>query len=262
MINIEKVDELFNKYLDTYDNQDDLGFDLKVVHTLNVVKNAKMITEAMGLDEEDIELAVLIAYLHDIGRFEELKRLNGFESVKNDHALYASKALFENNLIREFIEDNTYDNIIKKAIENHNKLSIESGLSERELLHAKIIRDADKLDNFRVKKEEEIEEIFPGKIKTIEEFNNSLISDKVYQNMLNKECVDIRDRIYPLDYWLCILAFVYDLNFKETFMIVKENDYMNVLIDRFNYNNIDTKEKMERIRLVLNDFIDMKTRTR
>ena len=38
--------------------------------------------------------------------------------------------------------------------------------------------------------------------------------------------------------------------------LVKENDYINALIDRFQYNNIDTKVKMEEIRNILNNFLD------
>lgn len=50
-------------------------------------------------------------------------------------------------MIKNFIEDCQYYEIIKKSIENHSRLAIEKGLNERELLHSKIIRDADKLDN-------------------------------------------------------------------------------------------------------------------
>ena len=170
--------------------------------------------------------------------------------------MYGSKILFEEGLIRSFIEDNKYDNIIKKAVENHNKKQIESGLSEKELLHAKIIRDADKLDNYRVKKEEKIEAIFPGQVNSIEEMENSKISDKVYETILNKKLIDIKDRIYPLDYWLCILAFVFDMSYPVTFKMMQENDYINIVIDRFNYKNEDTKSKMTTIRNLINGFIE------
>lgn len=255
-MNIDKTKDIFTSYVNQYNNQSDLGFKLKVVHTMHVVENARTIAEKLNLSKEDIDLAQLIAYLHDIGRFDELQRLKKFDSVGNDHALYASNILFHNNLIREFIQTNEYDNIIKKAIENHNKFKIEPGLKDKELLHAKIIRDADKLDNFRVKVEEPIESIFPNRIKTIDEFNNSHISDKVYESILKNECVNIRDRVYPLDYWICILAFIFDLNFKETMIIVKEKDYINILIDRFQYTTQDTKKKMETIRKILNDYIE------
>ena len=255
MINLDNVKLQFNNFLRQYDTQSEPGFKLKVTHTLNVVANSRILASMLNLSEEDIEIAQLIAYLHDIGRFEELVKFKGFESVKNDHALYASKILFEGNLIREFIMDNQYDNIIMKAIENHNKLTIESGLNERELLHAKILRDSDKLDNFRVKIEEPIESLFPGKINKIEELNNSLISDRVYNSIINNKCVNIQDRVYQLDYLICILGFIFDINFKEKFAIIKEKNYTDKLIERFNYTNIETVRRIESIRTIIKDYI-------
>ena len=164
--------------------------------------------------------------------------------------------LFEDNMIRDFIGDDSYDEIIKAAISNHSRLSIQEGLDDRCMLHAKIIRDADKLDNFRVKKDEKIEAIFPGRVNSKEEFENSTISSKVYETIKIRKCVDIHDRVTPLDYWVCVLAFIFDLNFKESYEIVKENDYINILIDRFKYSDLETKKKMEDIRNIINNYID------
>ena len=254
MIDLQKARLAFREYINSYDNQSDSGFNLKVVHTYHVIDNAMMIARELGLSEEDINLAGLIAILHDIGRFDELKNLKKFDSVGNDHAMFASKLLFDEGLISNFIDTDKYNNIIKKAIENHNKKSIEEGLSDIELLHSKIIRDADKLDNFRVKKEENIENIFPGIVNSREDIENSLISDNVYNSIINKECVDIRDRVYPLDYWICILGFIFDINFEETLLIIKKNDYINILIDRFNYTY--SKCKMNEIRNIINNYIE------
>ena len=256
MIDLEKAKIAFNKYINCFDNQNDLGFNLKVVHTYHVSDNAIMIAKKLGLADEDIKLAGLIGILHDIGRFDELKNLKKFDSVSNDHAMFASKLLFDEGLIRNFIDDNQYDNMIKRAVENHNKKNIENGLSEKELLHAKIIRDADKLDNFRVKKEEDIINIFPNIVKCSEDIDNSLISDSVYNSIVNCECVDLKDRIYPLDYWICILAFVFDINFIETLSIISENDYINSLIDRFNYKY--SNDMMNEIIIIINNYINNK----
>ena len=254
MIDLQKARIEFKNYINNYDNQNNPGFNLKVVHTYHVVDNAIMIAKELGLSEEDINLAGLIAILHDIGRFDELKNLKKFDSVGNDHAMFASKLLFDEGLISNFIDNDKYNNIIKKAIENHNKKSIEEGLSDIELLHSKIIRDADKLDNYRVKKEEKIENIFPGIVNSSEDIENSLISDSVYNSILKEECVDIKDRKYSLDYWVCILGFTFDIYFKETLSIIKDNDYISVLVDRFNYTI--SKEKMNEIKDIINSYID------
>ena len=256
MIDLQRARLAFKEYINNYDNQTDPGFHLKVVHTYHVVENAMMISKELGLSEDDIQLAGLIGILHDIGRFDELKNLKKFDSVGNDHAMFASKLLFDEGHINNFVDTDEYNLIIKKAIENHNKKEIESGLSERELLHAKIIRDADKLDNYRVKKEEKIENIFPKIVNSKEDIENSLISDKVFQSIVRRECVDIKDRVYPLDYWICILGFAFDIYFKETLAIIKKNDYINILIDRFNYKY--SKDKMNEIRKIINNYLEEK----
>lgn len=261
MIDIKRARIAFKNFLDKYKDKNELGFDLKVVHTYHVVENSKCLAKKLNLSEEDVNLAELIGLLHDIGRFEEITFLKQFDSVRFDHASYGTKMLFEDNLIRDFIEDNSYDEIIKLSIDNHSRLSIQNGLNDRCLLHAKIIRDADKLDNFRVKKEEKIEAIFPGKVKNKDELENSKLSNKVYESVKNETCVDIHDRVTALDYWVCVLAFIFDLNFKETCEIVKENNYINILIDRFKYNNLETKKQMEDIRNIINNYIENKIKT-
>ena len=254
MIDLEKAKTAFKEYVNNYKNQNEPGFNLKVVHTYHVVENARMISNELRLTEEDVSLACVIGLLHDIGRFDELKNRKRFDSVGNDHALFATKLLFEDGLITQFVDSSEYNNIIKKAIENHNKKEIEKGLNERELLHAKIIRDADKLDNFEVLKTENIKNRFPGLFNSIEEFENSAISDKVFNSVKDKECVDIKDRVYPLDYWICVLAFVFDISFPETLSIIKNKDYINILIDRFEYKQ--SLGKMNEIRQIINRYID------
>ena len=91
MIDLNKARIAFKEYLNSFDNKEDPGFKLKVVHTYHVVDNAIMISEKLGLSKEDINLSALIGILHDIGRFDELKNLKKFDSVGNDHALFASR---------------------------------------------------------------------------------------------------------------------------------------------------------------------------
>ena len=87
---------------------------------------------------------------------------------------------------------------------------------------------------------------------------NSTLTDAIYETIKNNKCVDIHDRKRILDYWVCVIAFVFDLKFKKTFEIVKANDYINILIDCFNYNDVEAKNKMEDIRNIINNYINDK----
>lgn len=42
------------------------------------------------------------------------------------HSILGNKILFKNNLIRNFVKDEKYDDIISKAILKHNRLLIEN----------------------------------------------------------------------------------------------------------------------------------------
>ena len=255
MIDIKKAKLEFQKFLEKYESEGDLSFKLKVTHTYHVVDCATKIATSLNLSEEDINLAQLIALLHDIGRFEEITVLKSFNSTRFDHAAYGVKMLFEDNLIRNFVSDDSYDEIIKVVIDNHSRLSIEDGLSVQCLLHAKIIRDADKVDNFRVKKEERIEANFPGIARSREDIENSSLSNKVYETVMSKKCVNIHDRTTVLDYWVCILAFVFDLNFKESYKMIIQNNYIDTLINQYKYNDLNTKNQMENIRNLINEYL-------
>ena len=250
----QKTEKAFKEYLKNY-NVEDGSIALKVKHTYEVVRKSEYIATGLNLDKENIELAKIIAILHDIGRFEQIKIYKEFNDKKIEHAEFGIKVLFEDNLIRKFVEDKKYDEIISKAIYNHNKFKIEDNLSDVELLHCKIVRDADKLDNFRVKQEDKMENIFP-KIYNEKTINYENISTNVYEDFMRHKCIKLDDRKTIVDYWVCVIAFIFDLNFDISLQYVKEKNYIDTLIDRIEYKNSDTKQKMEDIRKCAKEYID------
>ena len=246
MIDFNQASIAFKKYLQDYDLE--YGkIELKIRHTYGVVNASEYIAKELSLDDENIELAKLIALLHDIGRFEQIKKFDCFIDNKNiDHAILGNEILFKNNLIRNFIKDTQYDNIISKAILNHNRLSIEDGLTDKELLHAKIIRDADKTDNFRVKAEDNFENIIDNSSKEILE--NDVISENIFNDFINNKVIRREDRKTYMDFWVSYIAFIFDFNYKAGLEYIQQMNYIDKIINRLDYKNIDTKQKMEKIR--------------
>ncbi len=255
MINFLKAQEMFKKYLKDYDIEDG-NIKLKIKHTYEVVKQSEYIATELKLDNENIELAKIIALLHDLGRFEQVKQTNDFLDNKSfDHANYGVKVLFDDGLIRQFIENNKYDNIIKKSIYNHNKYEIEEGLEEKEILHCKIIRDADKLDNFRVKETEHFKNIFPSRYNP-ETINYEKISSRVYNDFMHHKCIKLEDRETQIDFWICVIAFIFDFYYNISLKYIKDKNYIDILIDRIDYKNEDTRVKMEQIRKCAKEYLN------
>ena len=207
----------------------------KINHTYNVVENAKYLCEHLNLDEVNTKLAMIIALLHDIGRFEQAKEMKSFREdiITFDHATLGVKILFENGEISNYVNDESYYSIIKKAIENHSKYVLdETGMTDIEILQCKIIRDADKIDSFRAKT---IDDIYTMANITKDDIENSKVSKKVYDTF--KECKTIlsKDRKTGLDIWISYIAFIFGLEFKESYELIIKNDYLNKLFNRFEY---------------------------
>ena len=144
-------------------------------------------------------------------------------------------------MIRRFVKDPSFDQLICVAIAKHSDFKLEGIEDERTLLHARLIRDADKLDNCRVKLEESMETLLDMDEKTV---GASPISPKVWESCKAEESVLSADRKTGMDYWMSYLALYFDINFLETYQIIKEQDYIRRIAERVPYSREDTKEKV------------------
>lgn len=252
-IDLDYAKKQFRRYLEDYDLNDD-KIHLKVVHTFGVLSAAEEICRGEGFSEEDRQLALLIALLHDIGRFEQLRRFNSFSDQIFNHADFGVKVLFEEGMIERFIRERMYDEVIRKAIQYHSVYSLDGvlGLTKKERLHCRIIRDADKLDNFRVKDTEQIETLFD----TAEEVVAAeVVTSAVLDAVRGRRSVVSSERVTHLDCWVSYLAFIFDLNFAASFRWILKRDYLNRNIDRMDYRRPETREVMEEIRGICNAYV-------
>lgn len=250
-IDLNKAKEEFIKYTSNYDLENE-NIDRKKYHSFRVMEISKQIATNMKLEQEEIELATLIGLLHDIARFEQYKQFKTFKDLESfDHGDYAVEILEKD--IRKYIQTEKYDEIIKKAIKNHNKLEIEQKLTEKEELFAKIIRDADKIDILY----EAVEMFWKNEEEKV---NNSIISESVW-NQISKEQLIKREKgvkIENIDKVISVIAFIYDINFKESSQILKDKNYIDLIINRFKLKDNETKEKIEEIRKNAKQYLEEK----
>ena len=149
----EKAVSLFKSYTDNYDSTEP-KVALKIEHSFKVCEIAEQIAKSLNLPAEDVELAWFMGLLHDIGRFEQLRRFGTFFDAKSiDHAELSADILFVDRYIENFDVTGLPEDwaaLTELAIRAHNKLNIPENLTEREALFSNLLRDADKVDIFRV----------------------------------------------------------------------------------------------------------------
>lgn len=253
LIDITKAKKAFKEYVKNYD-PNDKKIKLKIAHIERVSQIAKQLAEKLNLDEEDIKLAELIGLLHDIGRFEQVKRYHTFVDRNSvNHGELGVKILFEEGLIRNFIEDTKFDEIIKISILNHNKSEIDKDMTERQNLHAKIIRDADKTDILYVLTFENKKAVWEK-----DDLSDDKITDEIYEGFMEKGEIDYQYRKTSADILVSHFAYVYDLNFKETYKIIKENNYYDEIYKRFVFNDKETMEKYNKIYEKVKQYLEEK----
>ena len=242
MIDIQKALNEYNNYTKNYNLKDDKT-SAKVAHMLRVKENSKMIAKSLNLNNEDVQLAELIGLLHDIGRFEQLKRYNTYLDKNSvNHGEFGVKILFEDGLIRNFVTDNFYDEIIRKAIINHNRNKIENGLNERELLHAKIIRDADTIDILYMAVIEKPEVVYESDNTEKETF-----TDELFNEFMNNELLDYSKIKTHADIIITHFKYIFNMNFKYSFQIIKEKEYLEKIYKRICFENENTQKQFETI---------------
>jgi len=256
MLNIEIVRNEFNKYVKNYEGDANItrNVELKREHSLRVPYLAKRIAQEKNLPDEDVQLAELIGVLHDIGRFEQLRRYQTFNDSKSvDHAALGVEVLKENDLIKRFCDDEKLYDLILVAVYNHNKFKIEENISDdRTLTHCKIIRDADKIDILNLMRTKKFEDFFYA-----EGFEKQPISQDLYEGMLNEKQIKRSNKRNNIDDFLNALSFVFDINYVESLKILRFEQYVDHLADRIiGITTEENKAKIEQIRGVVNNYID------
>lgn len=249
MIDIEKAKKAFIKYTENYDLKVE-AIERKQKHSLRVKELSTKIATELKLSQDEIDLATLIGLLHDIARFEQYTQYKTYRDVDSfDHGDYGVKILNED--IRNYIDTDEYDKIIKCAVKNHNKYKIEEGLSEKESLFCKMIRDADKLDILF-----EAETMFWKDDIDRVNIEKCTITDEIMEQILNKEPVKRKKGDNELVKLLCIIAFVFDINFKPSLRIIKNKKYIDNILNRFEFKDANTKKQIELIKENVNNYID------
>lgn len=307
VINRKNVINAFAEYVRNYDSSDE-KIKLKIDHTYRVAGLCQRIAESLGLSEPDVDIAWLLGMLHDIGRFEQIRRFGTFNDAQSvDHAEFGADLLFKEGLIRKFAEgyyeecelarsgdeeagqaysrqkgcqegklnsrqgncllaqsDNQSDycqeerkikeflvnndattvddkqiiknnehhnkdtGLLEMAIRQHNKYRVKEDLTERQRMFCDILRDADKVDIFKVNADIPMEIIYDV---TTEELKNGIITKEVLESFYKKETVLKSVRRSAVDHIVGHISLLFELVYKESYRQAKEQGYVYKLLD-------------------------------
>ena len=122
------------------------------------------------------------------------------------------------------------------------------------MLQAKIIRDADKVDIMNLLQYKPFQLLYKKA-----DISDEKLSDAVYEQILNKKLIkNSNGNSSNIDKWVWTIAFIYDLNFEYSFQEIKKRNYIENLINRIDYKDEQTKQRMEKIKKISIEDIEEK----
>lgn len=283
-ISREHIKKTFQEYTDRYDSTNP-KIKLKIDHTYRVADLCEQIAQSLELSAAEVDLAWLSGMLHDVGRFEQLRRYNTFSDAQSiDHARFAVELLYDEGLIADYVpeisttelvadartwrsmgganesptaqsEDMPLSDILQTlriAIGEHSAYRIQKGLDERTRMFCQILRDADKVDIFRVICDTPMEEVYGFQTKDI---LCSAITPEVMQAFYEHHAVLRKLKKCPADYIVAHGSLTFELVYPESLRIAKEQGYLKQMMS-FQSENPDTAEIFEDLRKDLNDYLE------
>lgn len=243
-MNRDKIRQAFDKYTANY-NMSDPNVWMKYYHTGKVAQNCDAIAISLGLSDEEQDIAWTLGMLHDVGRFEQLRRFNTFnDAISIDHANFGADLLFNEGLIYKFIDGDKHYDVIEKAIRYHSLLNVPEGVTERELMFCDIIRDADKVDIFRACYETGMATVYQV---TEAELLNSVITPEVFDVFLQERTIPKNIRKTVADNLVGHAALNFELVYPMSRQIAKEQGFIWKLLD-VKFEDADTIEKVKIMR--------------
>ena len=218
-LNMEDYQTWFDHFTDSYrrsERGDVLPLNLKVEHTRAVLAHAQVLVREEKLPPDLGRAAVLAALFHDLGRFPQYQRWRTFRDTQSaNHGFLGIKSLKEHGCLKG--ESPRVRALTLAAVAMHNRFALPQGISAELRLVTDVVRNADKLDIFR---------IMAGHLAGEAPYNEAVVlhvkddadvwSPKVLDDALHGRVAAYADLTSINDLRILLGTWMYDLRFAAT----------------------------------------------
>jgi hypothetical protein len=209
--------------------EDDRNYKLKIEHSHNVCANIVNIAKGEALSDNEVILAEAVGLLHDIGRFPQFREYRTFmDSRSVNHGVMGADTLVREGVLNFLPEDER--ELVIQAVRFHNAFSLPDLNDEGILYFLKMIRDADKIDIFRVfldyyeSSDDERASAAAHGLPDGPEYSRELLA-----RLGTDKQITYADLRTLNDFKLMHLSWSYTLHFKSSYRLLKEKGYTDMI---------------------------------
>lgn len=240
-----RIMKIFEQYVRKYD-MNNINIKARYFHSLKVMEIAKDLAQGLGIfSEEEIAVCELIGLFHEIGNFSKTPNYH-IDEDDDDTYEKTINILFNKKLIREISKETKYDDIIKLALYAYDKNGFPSDIDDKTKHICAIIKDAHNLDSFRLFVN------YPYVDTRINSYPNNLVYEdfKKFKTISSKMSENSSDSV------LVVLSNMYSFNYKYSYYLLKQNNYIAKMFDSLTFENKEIENFFKQLMIVLNNYID------
>jgi hypothetical protein len=231
-VSLDNLKSWFDGYVQPFCATDPEGLKnilMKVEHTRKVCEVMDLISAGEGLSAEDARIAGAVALLHDVGRFPQYLRWRTYRDSESDnHARLAVEVIRQQQLLDGLLPAERL--LIEEAVRFHNLLKVPGRLKSPTGQFLRLIRDADKLDIWRVfldyfitPENERASAVLLG-FPELPGVSPSCLAALSEGRIVNLETVACAN-----DFKLLLISWAYDLNFRSSYRLVQQSAFLQSL---------------------------------
>jgi len=231
------IRQWFDDYTRTFLDTDPEGLGnilLKIEHTSKVCAISDILADGEGLSANEARIAATVALLHDVGRFPQYRRWRTFrDSDSDNHARLSLEVMAEHNLLEGL--DPAERLLVEEAVRFHNLLALPKRVASPKRLFMQMIRDADKLDIWRI-----FNELFAMPLEqrasaaTLDLPDLPGCTPACRDALLTQDVVRLDQCRVLNDFKLLQISWALDLGFASSYRLLLERDYISGLAGTLN----------------------------
>jgi putative nucleotidyltransferase with HDIG domain len=227
---LDSFKDWFSEYTRAFytdDAHDSKNIDLKVRHTAFVCENALLIGREEQWDENDVLVAETAALFHDVGRFLQYSQYKTFrDNISVNHGRLGAEILRDKSVLSQL--PSYEQELIINTVQFHNAFAIPLAEDRMKILLLQLIRDADKLDIWRIfaeyydsPQDEQASAVCLG-LPDQPNYSRTVLSCLHEKKLATLSSLKTRN-----DFKLMQLSWVYDLHFRHSFRLMTERSLID-----------------------------------
>jgi len=212
-----------------------------------------MISHRLNLPEHDILIAEVLGLFHDIGRFYQYQRYGTFrDDLSENHAELGVKILVDAHILNNLYKEEK--DLINNGILYHNLQKLPDDQGPGCLFFFKLLRDADKLDIWRViinyyykKQDHNHKSVLELGLPDTPGFSANVLDDFYSGHISSSSAIKNLN-----DFKLLQIGWIYDINFYPTLQEIKKRKYIEEIV-----STLPETQELKKVLKIVENYLTM-----